>query len=135
MKELATDNLQQSHRCDQTEVAAGLYPPSLKFRITYEYEIKDDYKRRPHTVSLTGSDSFREVSFGIDVFERPTTELGMCICQLLCMCSFSVSSCLHIARSGPFSQIHSHMVHDTENLTFSIDYRTGNPEKGYLILQ
>lgn len=81
LKELAIDNLQRSHNCDQTEVAAGFYPPSLKFRITYEYERDGAYKRKPHTVSLTGSDDIGEVSFGIDVFERPTTELGMCICQ------------------------------------------------------
>ena len=85
MKELATDNLQQSHRCDKTEVAAGLYPPSLQFRITYEYERNATYARRPHKVFLTGSDNFGKVSFGIDVFERPTTELGMCICQHIIM--------------------------------------------------
>ena len=77
------DNLQQSHRCDQTEVAAGLYPPSLQFTITYEYERNATYAQRPHKVFLTGSDS--EVSFRIVVFERPTTEMGMCICQCIIM--------------------------------------------------
>ena len=81
LKALAIENVEQSHKCDQTEMAAGLYPPSLKFRITYEYERNYTHRRRAHMVSLTGCDKESEVTFGIDILEQPATESGPGMCR------------------------------------------------------
>lgn len=79
-KELDVENVQPPDKCDQTEMNCGLYPPSLKFSITYECEKDDTHKRRPHTVSVTGCGIEGNVSFRIIVFEPPTLPSGVLFC-------------------------------------------------------
>ena len=81
------ENLQQSHEYCVAEIRKGIYPPSLKFSITYEdRKVHNDYKQKVHTVSLEGCDRRDEVIFGIVVFEPPFSPLGMCmsgVCVLI----------------------------------------------------
>ena len=50
----------------------GIYPPSLKFNITYENgKVDDAHKLKVHTVSLKGCDERDTVTFGMVVFEPP----------------------------------------------------------------
>ena len=56
------ENLQQSHEYCVAEIRKGIYPPSLKFSITYEdRKVHNDYKQKVHTVSLEGCDKRDEV--------------------------------------------------------------------------
>ena len=72
----------------------GLYPPSLQFKITYAYEMEDNHKRTPHTVSVTGCDEESEVKFVIGVFEPPDTpgthssQVSLSLCVSACVCVF-----------------------------------------------
>lgn len=71
------------------EMNRGIYPPSFKFLITYDCEMKHYHKKRTHTVSVTGCDKEDEVTFGIEVFELPGTPAGMwyaCVCIYVCVC-------------------------------------------------
>ena len=73
----------------------GIYPPSLKFKITYEYEMQEGHRRRRHNVCVTGCDKADEVTFDIDVFEPPDTpgmvlvsvcmRMQMCVCVCVCV--------------------------------------------------
>lgn len=72
----------------------GIYPPSLKFLITYEMKHHHKLKQRTHTVSVTGCDKEDEVTFGINVFEVPGTPPGMvCMFAHTCVCIYVVSCC------------------------------------------
>lgn len=79
------------------EMHEGIYPPSMKFKITYDYVMGDNHKRRTHTVSVAGIGEADEVIFGIDVFEPPDTPLGMmhaCVCvQLFKFIHMHVCAC------------------------------------------
>lgn len=71
------ENLKRSNEDCTAEMSKGVYPPSLKFSITYEDgKIDDTHKRKAHAVSLKGCDEREEVTFGIVVFEPPVSPLG-----------------------------------------------------------
>ena len=78
------------------EMNRGIYPPSLKFLITYDYEIEHYHKlkQRTHTVSVTGCDKEDEVTFGIKVFELPGTPPGMVYMFVhTCVCIYVFPGC------------------------------------------
>lgn len=78
------ENLKQSHDHCTAEMNKGIYPPSLKFNITYEDGLVDyTLKRKAHNVSLKGCDEGDEVTFGIVVFEPPASALGMCMLSIV----------------------------------------------------
>ena len=76
------------------EMHKGIYPPSLKFLITYDYDMKQYHKQRTHTVSVTGCDEEEEVTFWIKVFELPGTPVGM-VCMFVNTCVYMLS---HVAE-------------------------------------
>ena len=78
LKKLEIDeNLKRSQVYWKTEISAGLYPPSLKFIITYVCgKVNYCYMRKPHMVSLNGCEAGNEVSFLVEVFEPPALPLG-----------------------------------------------------------
>lgn len=76
------------------EMNKGIYPPSLKFKITYNYGKNETHKRMAHKVSVTGCDEEDEVAFKIDVYEPPTTPLGVYVCIRVCVCGGRVCGCV-----------------------------------------
>lgn len=91
LQKLETDeNLKRSQKHCTAEMSAGIYPPSLKFNITYSYGRVDRYTRKPHVVSLNGCEAGNEVSFLIEVFEPPAYSLGMTLCVICCLGTWCV---------------------------------------------
>lgn len=90
--------MKRSHEDCTAEMSKGIFPPSLKFSITYEDgKVDDTRKWKAHTVSLEGCDERDEVTFGIVVFEPPISPLGMCMnvvrLPLDFRCYIKLSSC------------------------------------------
>ena len=72
------ENLKQSQKHCTAEMNKGIFPPSLKFNITYEDgKAHRSHKRKAHIVSLKGCDEEDEVTFEIVVFEPPLSPSGM----------------------------------------------------------
>lgn len=64
----------------------GIYPPSLKFKINYDYGKNEKHRQRQHTVLLMGCDEEEEVRFETIVFEPPASPLGVCVCVCIVCC-------------------------------------------------
>lgn len=78
-------------------MGAGLYPPSLKFRITYEHGRNYTHRQKPHKVSLTVCDKESKVAYGIDILEQPSTESGPGMCGLLAFHSAIYYDNVHVS--------------------------------------